>query len=86
MLEIRRAKGTYVVEEYNDQLLNPLIYGLILSERSMDELLDVKIALSNSVTYLALLNSTDEEVAELKRLGERFRDVMLSPDSSEKDC
>ena len=86
VLEIRRAKGTYVVEEYNDQLLNPLIYGLILSERSMDELLDVKIALSNSVTYLVLLNASDEEVAELRRLCDTFREVMLDPKSTDREC
>ena len=38
VLEIRRAKGTYVVDDYSDKLLDPLIYGLILSERNMDEL------------------------------------------------
>lgn len=86
VLEIRRAKGTYVVEDYNDKLLDPLIYGLILSERSMDELLDVKIALSNSVTYLALKNATDEEVAELRRLGEEFARVMADPASTDEQC
>ncbi len=86
VLEIRRAKGTYVVEDYNDQLLNPLIYGLILSERSMDELLDVKIALSNSVTYLVLRNASDEEVAELRHLCEEFKAVMLNPESSDREC
>lgn len=86
VLEIRRAKGTYVVDDYNDKLLDPLIYGLILSQRDMDELLDVKIALSNSVTYLALKNATDEEVAELRRLGEAFADVMANPDSTDEEC
>ncbi|MBQ9059107.1 MAG: FadR family transcriptional regulator [Atopobiaceae bacterium] len=86
VLEIRRAKGTYVVEEYNNQLLNPLIYGLILSERSMDELLDLKISLSNSVTYLVLLNATDEEVEQLRNYGEDFRRTMLDAQSTDEQC
>lgn len=86
VLEIRRAKGTYVVEDYNDKLLDPLLYGLILSEHSMDELLDVKIALATSVTYIALKNATEEELAELRRLGEAFRDVMADPGSTDEAC
>ncbi|MBQ6492029.1 MAG: FadR family transcriptional regulator [Atopobiaceae bacterium] len=86
VLEIRRAKGTYVVENYNDKLLDPLLYGLILTEHSMDELLDVKIAISDAVTYLAQKHATDDQVAELHRLGERFREVMLDPASTEEQC
>lgn len=86
VLEIRRAKGTYVVEDYNDKLLDPLLYGLILAQHSMDELLDVKIALATSITYIALKNATEDEIAELKRLGEAFRDVMADPDSTDEAC
>lgn len=86
VLEIRRAKGTYVVEDYNDKLLDPLIYGLILTEHSMDELLDVKIALSTAVTYLAQKNATDECVVKLYELCDAFRTVMLDPESTDEQC
>ena len=86
VLEIRRAKGTYVVENYNDKLLDPLIYGLILSEHTMDELLDVKIALADGVTYLAQKHATDEQIDELRRRGEHFREVMLEPSSTDDQC
>ena len=49
VLEIRRAEGTFVVSEYNRNLLNPMIYGLILSEHNMEELLNVKLALCAEV-------------------------------------
>ena len=86
VLEIRRAKGTYVVENYNDKLLDPLVYGLILTERSMDELLDFKIALSDAVTYLAQKNATDEQIGELRLLGERFRETMLDVSQTDEQC
>lgn len=76
VLEIRRSEGTFVVEEYNDKLLNPLLYGLILSEHSMEELLEVKIAIANSVLYLAILNTTDEEVRQLREYGLEFKRIM----------
>lgn len=76
VLEIRRAEGTFVVEEYNNKLLNPLLYGLILSEHSMEELLEVKIAIANSVLYLAILNASDEEIRTLRGYGVEFQRVM----------
>ena len=86
VLEIRRAKGTYVVEDYNEKLLDPLIYGMILSEHNMDELLDVKIALSTGMTYLAQRNASDESIDKLRGLCEEFRTVMLDQNASNEQC
>ena len=76
VLEIRRSEGTFVVEEYNNKLLDPLLYGLILSEHSMEELLEVKIAVANSVLYLAILNASDEEIRKLRGYGLEFQKIM----------
>ena len=76
VLEIRRSEGTFVVEEYNNKLLDPLLYGLILSEHSMEELLEVKIAVANSVLYLAILNASDEEIHKLREYGLEFQKIM----------
>lgn len=76
VLEIRRSEGTFVVNEYNHRLLDPLVYGLILSDHSMEELLEVKIALANAVLYLAMMNASDEEIEKLRELGENFKKLM----------
>lgn len=76
VLEIKRSEGTFVVEEYNHKLLDPLLYGLILSKHSMKELLEVKIAVANSTMYLAILNASDEEIRKLRSYGERFKEAM----------
>ena len=85
VLEIRRSEGTFVVEEYNHKLLDPLLYGLILSEHSMEELLEVKIAIANSVLYLAILNASDEEIKQLREYGLEFKEIMnAKPEDTEK--
>lgn len=76
VLEIRRSEGTFVVEQYSPKLLNPLLYGLILSEHSMEELLEVKLAIANATLYLAILNASDEEIKTLRSYGEKFKEVM----------
>jgi DNA-binding FadR family transcriptional regulator len=86
VLEIRRAKGTYVVDDYSDKLLDPLIYGLILSQRNTDELLDVKLGLATATTYLAQKHATDECIAKLHELCDEFRATMLDPDATEEEC
>lgn len=76
VLEIKRSEGTFVVKEFNNQLLNPLVYGLILSERSMEELLELKIGIANAVLYLAILNASEDEVKKLRSYGEQFKKTM----------
>ncbi len=76
VLEIRRAEGTFVVEEYNEKLLNPMLYGMIFMEHSMEELLETKIAIATSTLYLALRNASDEDIGKLRGYGEQFRDAM----------
>lgn len=76
VLEIRRSEGTFVVENYNAKLLNPLIYGLILSNRTLEELLDFKIALQHSLFAMVMDKATDEELDHLEALGKQFQLVM----------
>jgi GntR family transcriptional repressor for pyruvate dehydrogenase complex len=86
VLEIRRSEGTFVVSDYNDKLLDPLVYGLIFSEHSMEELLDVKIALSNSLMLIVMKKATDEELDKLQQLGEEFRRCMNDPEADNETC
>lgn len=76
VLEVRRAEGTFVVEKYNPKLLNPLLYGVILMDHSIKELLDVKIALANAMLYTAISNASDEEIQRLREYGERYGEAM----------
>lgn len=84
VLEIRRAEGTFVTENYNPNLLDPMLYGLILSQHSMEELLEVKIALANAMMYLAITNATDVQIATLREKGEYFRKVMNDKNADHK--
>lgn len=76
VLEIRRAEGTYVVDEYTPRLLDPLVYGLLLSQRSMEELLEFKLGIAMSMLYPAIRNASGEEVRKLRTLAEQFKAVM----------
>ena len=61
---------SFVVQNYNPQLLDSMLYDMILSEHSMEELLEYKIANEYSISLLAIKNSTPESILELRGLGE----------------
>ena len=42
----------------------------------MEELLEVKIAVANSVLYLAILNASDDDIRQLRQLGLEFKRIM----------
>jgi GntR family transcriptional regulator, transcriptional repressor for pyruvate dehydrogenase complex len=72
VLEIRRAEGTFVVENFSQNLLNPIVYGLILANKSMEDLLEFKITFLNSVLFLAIQKATDEDIDKLKEYYNAF--------------
>lgn len=76
ILEVRRAEGTFVVDKYNPKLLDPLLYGVILTEHSTKQLLEVKIALANSMLYTAIKNASDEEAGKLEEYARAYSEAM----------
>lgn len=82
VLEIRRSEGTFVVKEFKPKLLDPMLYGLVLSNKSQEEFLQFKIALFSTIIYVACMNATEEDVAMLKERCGKFREAMNRSDVS----
>jgi len=79
VVEIRRAEGTFIVEEYTQRLLNPMIYGLILTERNMVELLEVNICVLSEVLQLAKERMTPEQKAHLDEIYNDIKRTVMDP-------
>jgi Transcriptional regulators len=79
VVEIRRAEGTFIVEEYTQRLLNPMIYGLILTERNMAELLEVNICVLSEVLQLAKERMTPEQKAHLDEIYGDIKCTVMNP-------
>ena len=80
VLEIRRADGTFVVEEFSHKLLDPMVYGLILVRRSKEQLLEFKLANLNAVLWAAIKRMTPEKVSHLRELIEHVREGFADDD------
>jgi len=66
VLEIRRADGTYIVDEPSPQMIDPLIYCLLVSNKSASDLLDIRAFFERSFLELAVERATEEEIRELE--------------------
>lgn len=84
VLEIRRADGTYVVEEYSPKLLNPIVYGIILSKKNMEDLVEFYNSMLHSVLSMAKTRITEEELQNLDQIYQELKTCLLS-DSEDID-
>ena len=77
VLEIRRADGTFVCEGFSDSLVDPMIYGMILSRENVQELNELRAMMESGVLRLAIEKCTDGEIEQLRMRLEDLRAALL---------
>ena len=66
VLEIRRPVGTFVCQGFNEAMISPMLYGVILGRGdSYDELMDLREIMETGTMLTAIRNASDEEIATL---------------------
>lgn len=62
LIEVRRGKGTFVNEMIPSNYIQPMMDKLILEERDIREIFEVRIALESKSASLAARNAAKEEI------------------------
>ena len=88
--EIRQRDGTYIAKDISSPVIDPLIFSLILEDRTPHELLEVRKMIEVGILEVLLNKVTDEDikkmdaaVGELEQSykgGERDRDILTNLD------
>ena len=66
VLEIRRPIGTFVCSGFQESMISPMLYGLILGRGdSYDELMDLREIIETGTMLTVIRNAGDEEIARL---------------------
>ena len=66
VLEIRRPVGTFVCEAFSETMMNPLLYGIILSRgESYGELMDLREIMETGSMLTVIRNAEDREILAL---------------------
>ena len=81
VLEIRRAEGTFVCSGFTGSLVDPMIYGIILSQRNTRELNELRATMESGVLHLAMHNRTDEQMDLLRQRLADLRDAIFEPEA-----
>ena len=78
VLEVRRPEGTFVCERFSPQMLNPMLYSIILAkENSNEELIGLRKIIDMGVSKLVIQQGmTEEETAELEKRYEELKQAL----------
>lgn len=67
VLEIRRAEGTYVCKGFSENMIDPLIYGIILNQSdSYESLMELREIMEVGVMRLAMRYADSSGIKELR--------------------
>lgn len=73
VLEIRRPKGTFVVDSVTAPMVDPLVYRLLLAKKDHTELQELRVSLERTIIELAAAKASAEDFAALERSFETFK-------------
>lgn len=81
VLEIRRAEGTYVRKGFSNSMLNPLIYGIILSKdtSSLGSLMELREMIDVGIIELVCKKTTPDQLQRIKKKYDDLMGVLNSP-------
>lgn len=83
ILEIRRAEGTFVCKTSSLNMINPLIYGIILSSGNLNaEMIEFQIAIDKAMSRMCIQKYTEKD---LEKMTEAYENLMATLDQKNHD-
>lgn len=82
VLEVRRPEGTFVCSNFSPQMLNPMLYSIILHERdSYKDLTGLRQIIDMGISKLVINRGlSQEEVEALERQYDKFMGLLMAED------
>jgi DNA-binding FadR family transcriptional regulator len=81
VLEIRRAEGTFVAKQYSGRMFNPVLYGMIVEESALSDIIEVRWVFDSGVMKGAIEKGTQEDMLKISRQCDVFEQAVLNPKS-----
>lgn len=83
VLEIKRAEGTYIRQDYNYKMLYPILYGIILQKDSHGQIVDLKKVIDIGILQVVMRAMSEEDIKKLEDIvGEMEQEIKKSKPSS----
>ena len=82
---IRRADGTYISDSYDQKMLDPMLYNIILHQNDWKDFVTLRAVIDIGTLELALtLPNVTDCVPDLERIVDAMEEEMHSPDPSKE--
>lgn len=85
VLEIKRADGTYVCQKYDEKMLYPILYGIILQKDSKEKIIELRKVIDVGIFYEVINKITKEKIDGLKKELKILERELYNPDYSTFD-
>lgn len=72
VLEIIRGRGTIIRKHPREDIINPLIFQLIMEEADTKDILDFRIMFEPGSTVMAMRRATEKDIKKIKKTVENF--------------
>ena len=83
VLESKRAEGTFICDGYNESMIDPMVYGIILHQDSFENLMDLREMTEVGMIHLAILHHNEKDLDELEDLLSEMKAAMVKKDIEE---
>ena len=80
VLESKRSEGTFVCNGFQESMIDPMVYGIILNQDSFENLMELREMTEAGSMRLAMRKHDEEEMAELESLLESMKTALETPE------
>ena len=81
VLESKRSEGTFVCSGFQESMIDPMIYGIILNQDSFDNLMELREMVETGIMRLASQKYDEEDGHALEAMLEQMKEIVHSGDN-----
>ena len=78
VLESKRSEGTFVCSGFQESMIDPMIYGIILNQDSFDNLMELREMVETGIMRLASQKYDEEDGHALEAMLEQMKEIVHS--------
>ena len=85
LLEMKRGQGTRIRTSSNGDMIDPLIFQLILQDSRPPDVVELRMMYEPAYTMLAMQNATNEDIDVIKTTYDHFKMMVLKGEQTVED-
>jgi len=74
VVEVKRGHGTVICKHPGQDSVNLLIFQLIMEERNIQDIIDLRMVFEPAFTVMAMNRASDKEIQSIRKTVERFEE------------